>query len=42
MMESAEEIAAPIRRRAHSPEDWEWEAISDAVFQQFNFRWQNG
>ncbi len=38
IMESAEEIAAKFADERALPEDWEWEAISDAVFQQFNFR----
>ena len=38
MMESAEETAAKFADERALPEDWEWEAISDAVFQQFNFR----
>ncbi|MBC2713255.1 MAG: preprotein translocase subunit SecA [Desulfosarcina sp.] len=38
MMESAEEIAAKFADERALPEDWEWGAISDAVFQQFNFR----
>jgi preprotein translocase subunit SecA len=38
MMESAEEIADQFADERALPEDWEWEAISDAVFQQFNFR----
>jgi preprotein translocase subunit SecA len=38
MMESAEEIAAKYADERALPEDWEWEAISDATFQQFNFR----
>jgi preprotein translocase subunit SecA len=38
MMESAEGIAAQFADERALPEDWDWEAISDAVFQQFNFR----
>ncbi|MGD8702231.1 MAG: preprotein translocase subunit SecA [Desulfosarcina sp.] len=38
MMESAERIAAQFADERALPEDWDWEAISDAVFQQFNFR----
>ncbi len=38
MMENAESIAAQFADERALPEDWEWEAISDAVFQQFNFR----
>jgi preprotein translocase subunit SecA len=38
MMESAETIADQFADERALPEDWEWEAISDAVFQQFNFR----
>jgi len=38
MMESAEEIGAKFADERALPADWEWEAISDAVFQQFNFR----
>ena len=38
MMESAEDIAAKFADERALPEEWDWEAISDAVFQQFNFR----
>jgi preprotein translocase subunit SecA len=38
MMEYAEGIAAQFADERALPEDWDWEAISDAVFQQFNFR----
>jgi preprotein translocase subunit SecA len=38
MMESAEEIAAKFADERTLPEEWEWDAVSDAVFQQFNFR----
>ncbi|WP_319408904.1 preprotein translocase subunit SecA [uncultured Desulfosarcina sp.] len=38
MMESAEDIAAKFADERAIPAEWEWEAISDAVFQQFNFR----
>jgi len=38
MMENAETIAAQFADERALPEDWEWDAISDAVFQQFNFR----
>jgi len=38
MLENAEAIAAKFADERTLPEDWEWEAISDAVFQQFNFR----
>jgi preprotein translocase subunit SecA len=38
MMESAETIAQKYADERALPGDWEWEAISDDVFQQFNFR----
>ncbi len=38
MMESAEAIAGKFADERALPEDWRWDAISDAVFQQFNFR----
>ena len=38
MMESAETIAAQFVDERTLPEDWDWNGISDAVFQQFNFR----
>ena len=38
MMESAEEIAAKFADERTLPEEWDWEAVSDDVFQQFNFR----
>ncbi|MGA6925387.1 MAG: SEC-C metal-binding domain-containing protein, partial [Desulfosarcina sp.] len=38
MMESAESISQKFADEREHPEDWDWEAISDAVFQQFNFR----
>ncbi len=38
MMESAEAIAAEFGDERSLPEDWNWDAISDAVFQKFNFR----
>jgi preprotein translocase subunit SecA len=38
MMECAEDIAVKFADERALPEDWEWEAIGDAVFQQFNFR----
>ena len=38
MLENAEAISAKFTDERTLPEDWEWEAISDAVFQQFNFR----
>ncbi|MFO7713361.1 preprotein translocase subunit SecA [Desulfosarcina sp.] len=38
IMESAEDIAAKFADERALPEDWDWVAISDAVFQQFNFR----
>lgn len=38
MLENAEAISAKFADERTLPEDWEWEAISDAVFQQFNFR----
>ena len=38
MMESAETIAGKFADERALPEDWQWEAVSDAVFQQFNFR----
>jgi preprotein translocase subunit SecA len=38
MMESAEAVAAQFADERALPEDWDWQAVSDAVFQQFNFR----
>jgi preprotein translocase subunit SecA len=38
MVESAETIASQFADERALPEDWDWDAISDAVFQQFNFR----
>jgi preprotein translocase subunit SecA len=38
MMESAETIAAEFADERSLAEDWDWDAISDAVFQKFNFR----
>jgi len=38
MMESAEQIGNKFADERALPADWDWEAISDAVFQQFNFR----
>ncbi|PIE68105.1 MAG: preprotein translocase subunit SecA [Deltaproteobacteria bacterium] len=38
MMESAELISAQFADERLLAEDWAWDAISDAVFQQFNFR----
>ena len=38
MQESADEIAGKFADERALPEDWDWEAIADAVFQQFNFR----
>jgi preprotein translocase subunit SecA len=38
MLESAEGISAQFADERALPEDWDWQAISDAVFQQFNFR----
>jgi preprotein translocase subunit SecA len=38
MMESAEQISAQFADERVLAEDWQWDAISDAVFQQFNFR----
>ncbi|BBO72797.1 protein translocase subunit SecA [Desulfosarcina widdelii] len=38
MMENAETIAAQFADERALPEDWDWDAVSDAVFQQFNFR----
>ena len=38
MMESAETIAHKFADERALPEDWDWEAVSDDVFQQFNFR----
>jgi preprotein translocase subunit SecA len=38
MMELAEQIAAQFADERELPENWDWTAISDAVFQQFNFR----
>ena len=36
MLESAEGIAAQFADERTLPEDWDWSAISDAVFQQFS------
>jgi len=38
MMETAEEIGSQFADERALPEDWQWDAISDAVFQRFNFR----
>ena len=38
MMELAEGIAEQFADERDLAEDWDWQAISDAVFQQFNFR----
>jgi len=38
MMENAEAIAAQFADERDLPEEWDWDGISDAVFQQFNFR----
>ncbi|GAB6908073.1 preprotein translocase subunit, ATPase [Desulfosarcina cetonica] len=38
MMEAGEQIAAEFVDERDLPEDWDWQAISDAVFKQFNFR----
>jgi preprotein translocase subunit SecA len=38
MMECAETTAAQFADERKLPEDWDWTAISDAIFQQFNFR----
>ena len=38
MMEASETIADQFADERALPEDWDWAAISDAVFQQFNFR----
>jgi preprotein translocase subunit SecA len=38
MLESAEEIADQFADERTLPEDWDWNAISDAVFKQFSFR----
>ncbi|WP_319526064.1 preprotein translocase subunit SecA [uncultured Desulfosarcina sp.] len=38
MMENAETIASQFADERDLPEDWDWDGISDAVFQQFNFR----
>jgi preprotein translocase subunit SecA len=40
MMESAEEIAAEFADERALPEDWEWEAISDAVFSSSISAWR--
>ncbi|BBO87775.1 preprotein translocase subunit SecA [Desulfosarcina ovata] len=41
MMESAEQIATQFADERDLPEDWDWPAISDAVFQQFSFRMES-
>ncbi len=38
MMEAAETLGEQFADERALPEDWDWNAISDAVFQQFNFR----
>ena len=38
MLEAAETTAGQFADEKALPEDWDWDAISDAVFQQFNFR----
>ena len=38
MMESAEGIAAEFADERSLAEEWDWDAISDAVFQKFNYR----
>ena len=38
MLEAAEEIATNFADERALAEDWDWNAVSDAVFQQFNFR----
>ncbi len=38
MLEAAETIAGQFADERALPEEWDWNAISDAVFQQFNFR----
>ncbi|MDL2328226.1 preprotein translocase subunit SecA [Desulfosarcina sp. OttesenSCG-928-A07] len=38
MLEAAETIAHQFASDRDLPEDWDWTAISDAVFGQFNFR----
>ena len=38
MMEMAEQVAAEFADERDLPEEWDWPAISDSVFQQFNFR----
>jgi preprotein translocase subunit SecA len=38
MMEAAEGVAGQFADERALPEDWDWTAISDAVFQQFNLR----
>ena len=38
MLESAEEIAGQFADERTLPEDWDWDGISDAVFQKFSFR----
>jgi preprotein translocase subunit SecA len=38
MMEAAETISAKFTDERTLPEEWDWTGISDAVFQQFNFR----
>ena len=38
IMEAAETIADQFANERDLPEDWDWDGISDAVFQQFSFR----
>ena len=38
IMEAAETIADQFANERDLPEDWDWDGISVAVFQQFNFR----
>jgi preprotein translocase subunit SecA len=38
VMESAEGIATEFADERSLAEDWDWDAISDAVFQKFNYR----
>jgi preprotein translocase subunit SecA len=38
MMETAEQIASGIVDDRLAPDQWDWKAMSDAVFKQFNFR----
>ncbi len=41
MMEAADAVAVQFTDERALPEEWDWTAISDAVFKQFNFRMQD-